>query len=184
MDRPVMAKKLTAGGALIWRFNTRKDVPMARQDGQKGTSNRGFASMDEARQREIASKGGQSVPPEKRSFSQDPHLAAEAGRKGGESVPPEGRSFSQNRSLAAEAGRKGGQARGAGRQQQEGGRQRQRPNAQQKTETAQKTEPAQRTEGRHEEIEDIAHDHDQNTDFGHPQTGPDNIQGGERPHNR
>src|SRR5690349_9950238 len=80
---------------------------------QKGTSNRGFASMDRAKQRAIASKGGQSVPPEKRSFSQDPQLAAQAGRKGGESVPPEGRSFSQNRELAAEAGRKGGQARGA-----------------------------------------------------------------------
>jgi len=79
----------------------------------KGTSNRGFASMDAAKQRAIASKGGQSVPPEKRSFSQDPRLAAEAGRKGGESVPPEGRSFSQNRELAAQAGRKGGQARGA-----------------------------------------------------------------------
>jgi general stress protein YciG len=83
---------------------------------QKGTSNRGFASMDREKQRAIASKGGQSVPPEKRSFSQDPHLAAQAGRKGGESVPPEGRSFSQNRELAAEAGRKGGQARGASSQ--------------------------------------------------------------------
>ncbi len=80
---------------------------------QKGTSNRGFASMDRAKQRAIASKGGQSVPPEKRSFSQDPELAAKAGRKGGESVPPEGRSFSQNRELAAAAGRKGGMARGA-----------------------------------------------------------------------
>lgn len=69
--------------------------------------------MDQAKQREIASKGGQSVPPEKRSFSQDPHLAATAGRKGGESVPPEVRSFSQNRELAAEAGRKGGLARGS-----------------------------------------------------------------------
>jgi len=82
-----------------------------RSDGQK--SNRGFASMDQAKQREIASKGGQSVPPEKRSFSQDPQLAASAGRKGGEAVPPEGRSFSQNRELAAEAGRKGGLARGS-----------------------------------------------------------------------
>ena len=82
-----------------------------RNDGQK--SNRGFASMDQAKQREIASKGGQSVPPEKRSFSQDPILAATAGRKGGESVPPEVRSFSQNRELAAEAGRKGGLARGS-----------------------------------------------------------------------
>ena len=49
-----------------------------------GTSARGFASMDEGRQREIASKGGQSVPDEKRSFSQDRALAAQAGRKGGE----------------------------------------------------------------------------------------------------
>ncbi|MDE2338546.1 MAG: stress-induced protein, partial [Gammaproteobacteria bacterium] len=31
-------------------------------------------------------------------------------RKGGQSVPDEKRSFSQNRQLAAEAGRKGGQA--------------------------------------------------------------------------
>src|SRR5258705_11871048 len=89
---------------------------MSRNDEHKGTSNRGFASMDQAKQRAIASKGGQSVPPEKRSFSQDPRLAAQAGRKGGESVPPEGGSFSQNRELAAEAGRKGGQARGASAQ--------------------------------------------------------------------
>ena len=77
-----------------------------------GTSARGFASMDEERQREIASKGGQSVPDEKRSFSQDRALAAQAGRKGGQSVPDEKRSFSQDRRLAAEAGRKGGEARG------------------------------------------------------------------------
>ena len=50
-------------------------------------SKRGFAAMDRNKQREIASKGGQSVPSEKRSFSKDPELAAEAGRKGGQSVP-------------------------------------------------------------------------------------------------
>jgi general stress protein YciG len=66
--------------------------------------------MDQKRQREIASKGGQSVPPEKRSFSQNPELAAKAGRKGGENVPGEQRSFSRNRELAAVAGRKGGQS--------------------------------------------------------------------------
>ena len=49
------------------------------------TSKRGFASMDEERQREIASKGGRSVPAEKRSFSQDRELASAAGRKGGQS---------------------------------------------------------------------------------------------------
>lgn len=47
-------------------------------------STRGFASMDEDRQRAIASKGGRSVPAEKRSFSQDRGLASEAGRKGGQ----------------------------------------------------------------------------------------------------
>lgn len=48
------------------------------------TSKRGFASMNEARQREIASKGGRSVPAEKRSFSQNRELASDAGRKGGQ----------------------------------------------------------------------------------------------------
>jgi general stress protein YciG len=74
------------------------------------TSQRGFASMDSDRQRQIASMGGKSVPDEKRSFSQNRRLAAEAGRKGGQSVPGAKRSFSQNRALAAQAGRKGGQS--------------------------------------------------------------------------
>lgn len=46
-------------------------------------SKRGFASMDPEKQREIARKGGRSVPGEKRSFSQNHKLASEAGRKGG-----------------------------------------------------------------------------------------------------
>jgi hypothetical protein len=70
----------------------------------------GFASMDGARQRAIASQGGSSVPAEKRSFSQDRTLAAEAGRKGGQRVAAADRSFSQDRELAAQAGRKGGQS--------------------------------------------------------------------------
>ena len=49
-----------------------------------GVSSRGFASMDEERQRAIASKGGQRVPNEKRSFSRDRELASAAGRKGGQ----------------------------------------------------------------------------------------------------
>jgi uncharacterized protein len=76
------------------------------------TSNRGFASMDEEKQREIARKGGESVPAEKRSFSKDPELASEAGQKGGQSVPDEKRSFSKDHELASEAGRKGGHASG------------------------------------------------------------------------
>lgn len=46
-------------------------------------SGRGFAGMDEEQRRQIASKGGQSVPAEKRAFSQDRELAASAGRTGG-----------------------------------------------------------------------------------------------------
>lgn len=53
-------------------------------DSTSGKSNRGFASMDPEKQRAIARKGGESVPNEKRSFSQDRSLAAAAGRKGGE----------------------------------------------------------------------------------------------------
>ncbi len=59
-------------------------MPQEHSDERSGTSKRGFASMDPARQREIARKGGASVPSEKRSFSQDRSLAAQAGRKGGE----------------------------------------------------------------------------------------------------
>ena len=79
-------------------------------EAMKKTSTRGFASMDPEKQRAIARKGGESVPNEKRSFSQDHSLAADAGRKGGHSVNPNKRSFSQNHSLASEAGRKGGHA--------------------------------------------------------------------------
>jgi general stress protein YciG len=76
------------------------------------TSQRGFASMDPKEQQEIARQGGQSVPPQERSFSKNHSLAAEAGRKGGQNVPPGERSFSKNHALASEAGRKGGQASG------------------------------------------------------------------------
>jgi uncharacterized protein len=81
-------------------------------DSRARTSERGFASMDEEKQREIARKGGRSVPPQARSFSKNPVLASAAGRKGGQSVPPHQRSFSRNPELASEAGRKGGTASG------------------------------------------------------------------------
>jgi general stress protein YciG len=58
---------------------TAKEMMMA-----ESTARRGFASMSPEKQREIASKGGKSVPSEKRSFSQNRDLASEAGRKGGQ----------------------------------------------------------------------------------------------------
>ena len=71
------------------------------------TANRGFASMDEDKQREIARKGGQSVPNEKRSFSKDHELASKAGRKGAKAS---GGNFADDPEPASEAGRKGGEA--------------------------------------------------------------------------
>jgi general stress protein YciG len=61
------------------------------QPGTRTPARRGFAAMDKDRQREIARKGGASVPDEKRSFSQDRDLAAAAGRKGGEASHGGGR---------------------------------------------------------------------------------------------
>ena len=53
---------------------------------QGDTSNRGFASMDEEKQREIASKGGQSQGKDTNpaNFANDREKAREAGRKGGQ----------------------------------------------------------------------------------------------------
>ncbi len=64
---------------------------MPQETPHKTPARRGFAAMDPARQREIARKGGASVPDEKRSFSQDRDLAASAGRKGGEASHGGGR---------------------------------------------------------------------------------------------
>ncbi len=52
--------------------------------GDSNVSKRGFGSMSPEKKREIASKGGKSVPSAKRSFSQNRDLASEAGRKGGQ----------------------------------------------------------------------------------------------------
>lgn len=51
-----------------------------------GTSNRGFASMDADKQREIASKGGKASGG---NFANDPRRASEAGKKGAANQPIE-----------------------------------------------------------------------------------------------
>lgn len=76
---------------------------------------RGFAAMSLERRREIAARGGASVPAEKRSFSQDRTLARKCGTKGGMNVDPKTRAFYKDRTLAANAGRKGGQVSAASR---------------------------------------------------------------------
>ena len=71
-------------------------------------SNRGFASMDRGKQKEIASKGGKAAHAKGTAHEFDSGEAREAGRKGGLAV-------SQNRDHMAKIGRRGGEARGAAR---------------------------------------------------------------------
>jgi general stress protein YciG len=84
--------------------------------GEKNTGTdrpkRGFAAMDENKQRQIASMGGKSVPAQHRKFSTDRQFASKVGRKGGLNVLASERSFSKDHQFASEAGRKGGEASG------------------------------------------------------------------------
>ena len=66
---------------------------------------RGFASMDPAKQRRIASKGGKASHKEGVAHEFTPDEAAKAGRKGGVSV-------SKDRKHMAEIGRSGGRRHG------------------------------------------------------------------------
>ena len=52
---------------------------------QGNTSNRGFASMDEEKQREIASKGGKAAHEKGTAHEFSSDEAREAGSKGGQS---------------------------------------------------------------------------------------------------
>ena len=66
---------------------------------------RGFAAMDEERQRKIASKGGKAAHEKGTAHEFTRDEARAAGKKGGEVV-------SQNRKHMAEIGRRGGESRG------------------------------------------------------------------------
>ena len=72
---------------------------------ERKKSNRGFASMDPAKQREIASRGGKAAHLKGTAHEFTPEEARAAGRKGGEAV-------SRDRQHMAQIGREGGQARG------------------------------------------------------------------------
>src|SRR5918999_2897976 len=75
-----------------------------------GRSNRGFASMDPSKQREIASKGGRAAHAKGTAHEFNSDEARDAGRKGGQAV-------SRNREHMAAIGRRGGEARGNARRQ-------------------------------------------------------------------
>ena len=71
---------------------------------QQKTDRRGFASMDQAKQREIASRGGKAAHEKGTAHEFTSEEAKEAGRKGGVKV-------SQNREHMSKIGRKGGERR-------------------------------------------------------------------------
>jgi general stress protein YciG len=75
---------------------------------QGGPAKRGFAAMDEAQQREIASKGGQAAHQKGTAHEFNSEEARRAGQKGGEVV-------SRDREHMADIGRKGGESRQAHR---------------------------------------------------------------------
>jgi general stress protein YciG len=102
--------------ALQRAFGPTKGIIMSNQGNrnQGDTSNRGFASMDEDKQREIASKGGRAAHESGNAHEFDSEEAREAGRKGGEAV-------SQDREHMSEIGRKGGEARGGNQGGSHGG---------------------------------------------------------------
>jgi len=82
------------------------DTDIDEQGGRR--SNRGFASMDRGKQREIASKGGKAAHAKGTAHEFDSDEARNAGRKGGQAV-------SRNREHMAMIGRRGGEARGHSR---------------------------------------------------------------------
>ena len=89
--------------------NGRNAGGIASSSGQVRTrSNRGFASMDREKQKEIASKGGKAAHAKGTAHEFDSSEAREAGRKGGVAV-------SRNREHMAAIGRRGGEARGHSR---------------------------------------------------------------------
>lgn len=73
-----------------------------------GATNRGFASMDPEKQRQIAREGGRAAHEKGKAHQFSPEEARIAGKKGGEAV-------SKNREHMSRIGRKGGEHSRAGR---------------------------------------------------------------------
>src|SRR5205809_912027 len=75
------------------------------REGRQGTSNRGFASMSETKQREIASKGGHAAHAQGTAHEWTSEEAREAGRKGGQASHGGGRGHVASRRQQEQADR-------------------------------------------------------------------------------
>jgi uncharacterized protein len=71
---------------------------------------RGFAGMDDQKQREIASKGGKAAHQKGKAHEFTPEEAREAGSKGGKAAHEKGTAHEFTAEEARVAGRKGGEA--------------------------------------------------------------------------
>jgi uncharacterized protein len=88
------------------------------------TSNRGFASMDEDKQREIASKGGKVAHERGSAHEFDSEEARAAGRKGGEAVSQDREHSGQSHKNEGSSSGSGSHSRGGSSEQHaEAGRQ-------------------------------------------------------------
>ncbi len=85
------------------------------QGKQGGSSTRGFASMDPARQRQIASQGGKAAHKSGNAHQFTSEEARAAGSKGGKAAHAKGTAHEFTSEEAREAGRKGGEASGSAR---------------------------------------------------------------------
>jgi len=121
-NRPGSDDRTTATGGLGDRGQQNASIGnvnqsngnIAQSSGSARTrSNRGFASMDRDKQKEIASKGGKAAHAKGTAHEFDSGEAREAGRKGGVAV-------SRNREHMAAIGRRGGEARGQSRSRSAG----------------------------------------------------------------
>lgn len=65
--------------------------------GQQGSSQRGFAGMNEEQQREISAKGGRAAHQSGNAHEFDSEEAREAGRKGGQASHASSRAAQQNK---------------------------------------------------------------------------------------
>jgi general stress protein YciG len=107
-NRPGNDDRITPGSQRDASNSTENENGNASQGSVRTRSNRGFASMDREKQREIASKGGRAAHAKGTAHEFDSGEAREAGRKGGMAV-------SRNRDHMAAIGRRGGEARGQSR---------------------------------------------------------------------
>jgi general stress protein YciG len=80
-------------------------------DQPSGRKLRGFASMDPAKRRQIASMGGRAVQATGKAHRFNSEEAREAGRKGGTVAAAKGTAHRFNSEEARAAGRKGGKKR-------------------------------------------------------------------------